>query len=129
MHGTIFLYGNDVMLLNTRRIIFEKAGYAVFIAESFSHAMLVLMNHQIDVLVLCQSVDDDQRSKVLEAAPTLQPEIRFAVLSFDGCDVVTDGVLIHRGLNGPPSLLTAIGRMLGQNTASPQPTFRKQSHH
>jgi hypothetical protein len=117
MHGTILVYGNDEMLVAARRLIFEKADYKVFTADSLSSAMLVLMNHQIDVLVLCQTLSDEERGAVLETAPTLQPEIRFAVLSFDGHDVVTDGVLIHRGLDGPPSLLTAIGRMLGQKTA------------
>jgi hypothetical protein len=88
--------------------------------------MLVLMNHQIDVLVLCQYLSDEERGAVLETAPTLQPEIRFAVLSFDGHDVVTDGVLIHRGLDGPPSLLTAIGRMLGQKTSQLSTNLQKQ---
>lgn len=123
MKGTIFLYGNDVMLLTTRRMIFEKAGYTVFIAESLSSAMLVLMDHQIDVFVLCQTLSDEERGAVLETAPTLQPGIRFAVLSFDGCDVVTDDVLIYRGLNGPPSLLAAIGQMLGRKTAHTQPAL------
>jgi hypothetical protein len=117
MQGTIFLYGNDEMLLTTRRLIFEKAGYEVFTANSFSAAMLVVMNHQIDVLVLCQSLDDHERRRILGWAPTLQPEIKFAVLSFDGRGVTTDGVYPHRGLNGPPSLLAAIGQMLQEMTA------------
>jgi DNA-binding NtrC family response regulator len=126
MHGTILVYGNDEMLVATRRLIFEKADYRVFTADSLSNAMLVLMNHQIDVLVLCQNLSDEERGAVLETAPTLQPEIRFAVLSFDGHDVVTDGVLIHRGLDGPPSLLTAIGRMLGQKTSQLSTNLQKQ---
>jgi hypothetical protein len=126
MHGTILIYGNDEMLVATRRMIFEKAGYTVFTADSLSNSMLVLMNRHIDVFVLCQTLSDEERCAVLEAAPTLQPEIRFAVLSFDGRDVVTDGVLIHRGLDGPPSLLIAIGRMLGQKSAQLSTTLHKQ---
>jgi hypothetical protein len=37
------------MLVATRRMIFEKAGYTVFTADSLSNAMLVLMNRHIDV--------------------------------------------------------------------------------
>ena len=36
---------------------------------------------------------------------------------FDGRDVEVDGEYIHRGLNGPPSLLAAIGQMLQEKTA------------
>lgn len=55
------------------------------------------------------------RHAVLETAHTLQPEIKCAALSFDGRDVVTDGVRIHRAhrahraLNGPPAPLAVIG--------------------
>ena len=113
MHGTIFLYGNDVMLLSTRRIIFEKAGYAVFIAESFSHAMLVLMNHQIDVLVLCQTLSDHERSAVLETAHTLQPKIKYVSLSLGGMN----GVYTQQWSMNPPALLATIDQILQEKTA------------
>ena len=74
MQGTILVYGNDEMLLITRRMVFEKAGYRVFTANSLSNAALVLMNHQIDVLILCQTLSDDERRAVLETAHTLQPQ-------------------------------------------------------
>jgi DNA-binding NtrC family response regulator len=116
MQAAIFLYGNDVMMLTTRRLVLEKAGYTVFTAENVSNAMLVLMNHHIDLLVLCQSVDDDERRSILETAHTLQPEIKCASLSFDRDDIATDGVYSHRGLMNPTSLLAAIGQMLHKTT-------------
>ena len=126
MQGTIFVYGTDVMLLTTRRMIFEKAGYTVFTAESLSDAVLVLMNHHIDVLVLCQTLSDEERRAVLETAHTLQPEIKCAALSFDGRDIEMEGLETHRGLDGPPSLLAAIGRMLQEKTAEPSANLQKQ---
>ena len=116
MHGTILVYGNDEMLLTTRRMVFEQADYFVFTADSLSNAALVLMNHQIDVFVLCQTLNEEERGAVLETALTLQPEIKSAVLSFDGRDIMTDGVYVHRGLNGPPALLEAIGEMMREKT-------------
>jgi DNA-binding response OmpR family regulator len=116
MHGTILVYGNDVMLLATRRMIFEKEGYTVFLADSLSNAALVLMNHPIDVLVLCQSLSDEEERAVLETAHTLQSEIKVVALSFDGREVLKEGVSVHCGLDGPPSLLAAIGQMLQQKT-------------
>ena len=61
MHGTVLVYGNDEVLVMTRCLILGKAGYEVFTAQTFGHAMLVLMNHQIDVCVLCQSLKVEVR--------------------------------------------------------------------
>ena len=113
------VYGNDEMLVTTRRLIFEQAGYTVFTAESLSVAAFALINHQIDVLVLCQTLSDEERGTVLETAHALKPKTRCADLSFDGRDVVTDGVFVHRGLNGPPALLDVIRKILHQTTAQP----------
>ena len=109
MQATILISGNDAMLLTTRRMIFEQPGYTVFTTDSVSNARLVLMNHQIDVLVLCQSLDDNDRASILRVAHLLQPEIKCASLSFDGREVAIDDAETHRGLSGPPSLLAAIG--------------------
>jgi len=117
MHGTILVYGNDEMLAATRRMIFVQAGHTVFTADSLSNAALVLMNHQIDVLILCQTLSGQERHAVLETAHTLQPKIKCAAFSFDGHDVLRDGVYIHRPLIGPPALLAAIGQMLQEKTA------------
>ena len=82
-------------------MILRKADYTVFTADSLSNAVLVLMNHPIGVFVLCQSLSDEERYAALESAHTLQPEIKITALSFDGCNVIMDGVHIHDALNGP----------------------------
>jgi hypothetical protein len=84
------------------------------------------MNHQIDVLVLCQSRDDNDRANILRVAHLLQPEIKCASLSFDGRDGAINGAETHRGLNGPPSLLAAIGQMLQQRTAQLSANLQRQ---
>jgi DNA-binding NtrC family response regulator len=117
MHGTILVYGNDEMLLSTRKIIFERAGYTVFTAASVPNAMLVLMNHEIDVLVLCQSVDDCERRSILETARTLQPKIKCVSLSLGGNDIAMDGVYNQHWSMNPPALLAAIGQMLLEKTS------------
>jgi len=38
----------------------------VFTSLEFSDAMLVLLNQQIDVLLLCHSLHDDERRGILE---------------------------------------------------------------
>jgi DNA-binding response OmpR family regulator len=109
MHGTILVYGNEPVLVTTRGLILEKAGYKVFTAQAFGNAMLVLMHHQIDACVLCQSLTDEERQGILETARTLQPEIKCAVLDFAESEVAIEGVDLIRGLVGPSTMLTQKG--------------------
>jgi hypothetical protein len=76
MHGTILVYGNEPMLVTTRGLILEKAGYKVFTAQAFGNAM------------------------------SLQPEIKCAVLDFAESEVAIEGVDLIRGLVGPSTLVT-----------------------
>jgi hypothetical protein len=92
MNGTILVYGNDPMLVTTCGLILEKAGYKLFSAETLGNAMLVLMNHQIDVCVLCQSLRDEERRGIVEAAHALQAEIKCAVLDFEERENTIGGV-------------------------------------
>lgn len=114
MLGTILVYGNEEMLVTTRGLVLENAGYEVFTAQTFANAMLVLMNHQIDVCVLCQSLTDEERRGILETSHALQPEIKCAVLDFEESVVATDRVDIIRGMAGPSTLLNAVGKLLAQ---------------
>jgi hypothetical protein len=100
MHGSILVYGNDEMLVTTRCLILEKADYRVFSAQTFGNAMLVLMNHQIDFVVLCQSLKDEERRGILETARALQPEIKCAGLDFEEREVKLNGVDLIQGLEG-----------------------------
>jgi CheY-like chemotaxis protein len=117
MNGTILVYGNDAMLVTTRSLILERAGYRVFAAQAFPNAMLMLMNHQIDIIVLCQSLKDEERRGILETARTLQPEIKRAVVDFEGREAPIEGVALIEGLVGPSTLLNTIGSILTQKAS------------
>ena len=114
MNGTILVYGNDEMLVMTRCLILGKAGYEVFTAQTFGNAMLVLMNHQIDLCVLCQSLSDEERRGIVETAHALQPEIKCVVIDFAERVVPMDGVELIRGLAYPSTLLNAAAKHLTQ---------------
>jgi hypothetical protein len=119
MQGTILVYGNDEVLVMTRCLILEKTGYKVFPAQAFGNAMLVLMHHQIDLCVLCQSLTDDERRGIWETARALQPDIKCVVLDFAESEVAIEGVDLIRGLAGPSSLLNAVGKLLTQKVSVP----------
>jgi DNA-binding NtrC family response regulator len=118
MQGNILVYGNDQMLVTTRGLILEKADYRVFTVQTFANAMLALMNHQIDIVVLCQSLKDEERSGILETAHALQPEIKCAVLDLEEREVKLHGVDLIQGLEGPTALLSAIGKLLTQKVTT-----------
>jgi hypothetical protein len=80
--------------------------------------MLVLMNHQIDVCVLCQSLKVEERRGILETAHALQPEIKCAVLDFEESEAPMERVDLIRGLVGPSTLLHAVGKILTKKAAT-----------
>jgi DNA-binding NtrC family response regulator len=118
MQGTILIYGNDEILVMTRCLILGKVGYEVFTAQTFGNAMLVLMNQRIDIVVLCQTLKDEERRGILETAHALQPETKCVVLDFGDCEVAIEGVDLIRGLVGPSTLLNAVGKLLTQQADS-----------
>jgi DNA-binding response OmpR family regulator len=127
-HGTILVYGNEPVLVTTRGLVLEKAGYQVFTAQAFGNAMLVLMHHQIDACVLCQSLTDEERRGILETARALQSEIRCAVLDFAESEVAIEGVDLIRGLVGPSSLLNTVGKLLTQSLRPTNATRVSHTH-
>jgi hypothetical protein len=118
MHGTVLVYGNDEALVMTRCHILGKAGYEVFTAQTFGNAMLVLLNHQIDVCVLCQSLKVEERRGIWETANEIQPDIKCVVLDFGVSEVAMEGADLIRGLVGPSTLLNAVGKILKQKAAT-----------
>jgi hypothetical protein len=118
MHGTILVYGNDAISVMTRCLILGKAGYEVFTAQTFGNAMLMLMNHQIDVCVLCRSLRDEERRGISETAHALQPNTKCAVLDSGESEVAIEGVDLIRGVWGPSTLLKAVGKLLTQKAAT-----------
>jgi len=119
MQGAILVYGNDEMLVVTRSLILEKTGYRVFTAQTFSNAMLVLMNHKIDLCILCHSLKDEERRGIVETAHALQPETRCALIDLAECQVEIEGVDHIRGLAKPAILLEAVGKILTQKESAP----------
>jgi DNA-binding NtrC family response regulator len=118
MHGTILVYGDEEMLVTTRGLILEKAGYQVFSATKFASALVALVNERINVLLLCQSVSDEDRRRIVETAHAIKPEIRCVTLAYDGSAVDLDGQMAFERLDGPAMLVETIGRILHNDPSS-----------
>jgi hypothetical protein len=78
----------------------------------FGNAMLVLMNHQIDIVVLCQSLKDEERRGILETARAIQPDIKCLILDFAQNQAPLEGADLVHGLPGPSTLLNTVGKLL-----------------
>jgi DNA-binding NtrC family response regulator len=112
MQAKLLIYGNDSMLLTTRRLILEKAGHDVVTASTFSDAMLLLVNQQFDLLVLCQSLNQEERRGMLESARAINPGLKCVVLQFTGSHEKIANEVTVEGLRGPTNLIESIHRML-----------------
>jgi DNA-binding NtrC family response regulator len=112
MPGKLLIYGNDSMLLTTRSLILEKVGYGVVTVSTFSEAMLLLLNQQFDLLILCQSLNEDERRGMLESAHAINPELKCVVLQFTGGHERIANEETLEGLRGPTNLIDSIHRLL-----------------
>ena len=80
--------------------------------------MIALMNQQIDVLLLCQSLRDEERRGIIETAHAIRPDIRCAVLGYDVHEIELEDTEAFENIDGPSGLLKAIGMLLSKKTPS-----------
>jgi hypothetical protein len=99
MCGTILVYGNESLLVTSAGLILEGAGYKVFTATKFALALLALVNEPINVLLLCQSLSDEERRGIVETARAVKPEIECVTLGYGGCEIGPGGRAALAGLN------------------------------
>ncbi|HEX3967785.1 MAG TPA: hypothetical protein VHW70_07460 [Edaphobacter sp.] len=118
MQEKLLIYGNDSMLLTTRRIILEKAGYEVVTVAAFSEAMMLLVSRPFDLLILCQSLTQEERRGMLESATAIDPNLKCAVLQFTGSHTKIANEETVEGLRGPTNLIESIRRMLAPRSIS-----------
>jgi DNA-binding response OmpR family regulator len=54
--SAVLLYGHDELLLWTRRLVFEWAGYQVSVAQELRQVSCLLDREHVDLIVLCYSL-------------------------------------------------------------------------
>jgi Amylo-alpha-1,6-glucosidase len=84
---TVLIYGKDEILVMIRQIILENAGFQVFPATTFDSALFALVNERIDLLLLCQSLDDATRKCIVEVARTIRPKIDCSIYAYNGHEI------------------------------------------
>ena len=112
MSGTILIYGNEPLLVETRRLILEQAGYEVYATMEFQNAMRILADQAVDLLLLGQSLREDERRGMIETASAMSPEIKCIALGSEDQIGTPDRAEVVDGRKGPAHLLEAIGKIL-----------------
>jgi hypothetical protein len=69
----VLILGHDPVLLETRRLVLNRAGIQVWTASKASEAVDCLLNQPIDLFILCQTLSTEACELMLETAHTLRP--------------------------------------------------------
>jgi hypothetical protein len=110
------VYSNDeIFLVMTRSHILGDGGYEVFTVQTFGNVMLVLM-YQIDIVVLCQTLKDEERRGILETTHAFQPAIKCGprLRREQRCDRRRGS---YSRICGPSTLLNPVGKLLTQRVS------------
>jgi DNA-binding NtrC family response regulator len=116
----ILIFGHDAILLETRRLILERAGFQVWIATEATEAVKVLVREPIDLFILCQSLSPDECLPILQTAHTLRPDMKNLILGGEIPDFSQDrqDTFLTTFLD-PRSLISFIQNEIGARTVTP----------
>ncbi len=109
----ILVYGSDDVLLGTRTMVLEKAGYKVFSARETSDLQEILLGRSISLLVLCHSLSSEKCEAAIEFAESRHPVIRCLVLTAGNSpcsERAHDAVL--SAFDGPRKLVETVQNLL-----------------
>lgn len=120
----VLIFGHDLTLLNTRKLILKRAGFEAGISEVCDEVETLLAASPVDLLIICHTADTEERSKILSIARTgRNPAILF--LSADSQSPATaEDDEVFSTLDGPYDFLRTVCRLLHE----PTPFFSNSSH-
>ena len=72
---TIVSVGHDNSLMPIRTLLLRHAGYAVTEAYTCREALQRLISGQFDLVLICHTITEDEKSEFIPAVRVLQPEV------------------------------------------------------
>ena len=112
MQHQVLIYGHDQILLRTRELILRGAGFDVCVTNAPDHARAILAIHQVDLLILCHSVDDAERAKILAIANASPKRPSTLLLSAGGISSASsENTAVFSTLDGPQNFLGTVCRL------------------
>lgn len=105
------------MLLKTRCLILERAGFEVWTTPKAVDAVSAIWTKEFNLFLICSSVSAQERDDLLTIAHDIQPEMKNLVMTvelrtgnFEDRDTIADGFM-------PPDMLLTVVRDLTHATA------------
>jgi DNA-binding response OmpR family regulator len=114
----ILIFGHDEILLETRRLVLECAGFRVWTATKAAGAMQILVEEPIGLFVLCNSLSSEEHFTVLKTARTLRRDMKTLVLSLDCDDSIDNRDTVLTSFLDPKSFIALIHREIDANGAA-----------
>jgi DNA-binding response OmpR family regulator len=118
----VLCYGHDEMLLYTRKQILDRE-FRAERCETLAGLTEALARGPLDLVLMCQSVPDQECQEVMDLSRAAWPEVKILVLqegTHGACSMNSDVAM--ENLGGPPALLHEIHALLrmasSQNAAA-----------
>jgi hypothetical protein len=81
MRHSLLYFGSYELLVETRRLIFEEAGYAVVTTVSVDEALLLLSKCVFNAVVVCSSVPESFREQIRKRMESVSSETALVQLN------------------------------------------------
>ena len=114
MSKRILIHGADPTLLETRRLVLARAGFAVETVSDKSNLTGLLQALRPDLLVVCSSLSLDSQQADVRAAHAIRPRLRCVVVSplpLNASEIGDADVVFHP-FEGAASFIVEVQRLL-----------------
>ena len=118
MRFLILSAGHDSVVLKRRNAVITAAGYSVASATDSHEAVDKLLNGDFDLVVLCQSIPDDDRRRLARIISSYSPSTPIIMVSQGQRDDYEFGTLALRCR--PDQVVAAIQDCLAEAPNSPR---------
>lgn len=110
---SILIFGHDQALLETRRLLLETAGLKAWTVSRLADVEKVTIAAPNGLLILCQSLSDEERSEALAMAHSCQPRMKSLVV-LGAMPVSNLGQVdeVISSFDGPKALVATVSRLL-----------------
>jgi hypothetical protein len=121
MASLILNFGHDRTLLSTRGLVLSQDGFEVLSVTDSRQAIRLLAEHHVDLLVLCHTLGEPERQRILSAAHTADRETKALLLFTPSSDTVPpESPTCICSIDGPRRLLASIHQLIGHTEPIPQ---------
>jgi DNA-binding response OmpR family regulator len=120
MTGKVVVYGRDPILLLTRRLILERAGFTVFTTSHLEEEVDLMAIQEPQILILCHSLPTEEAHSALMMTREIRPQMKTLVMlqAAESLNHTPENGAAVYALEGPEALLTAVHGILTESSSA-----------